>query len=62
MPFGMVRYGEIVKERYYLAKHGNIPYVDSGKMTPQERDLVLKYIIEDLQTQQNLINQQQIVK
>jgi len=57
-PYGPERYKEIVKERYYIAKQGNISYADTAKMTPQERDLIMKYIIEDLQNQQNIINQQ----
>ena len=57
-PYSKVRYRDIVKERYYIAKHGNIPYSDSAKMTPAERELIMHFILDDLQTQQNIINQQ----
>ena len=56
-PFGPLRYREIVKERYYIAKQGNISYTDTGKMTPTERELVISYILEELQARQNMINQ-----
>jgi len=61
-PYGPHRYREIVKERYYIAKQGNISYIETGKMTPMERELILEYILEDLQMQQNIINRQMTKK
>ena len=58
MPYGPERYKDIVKERYYIAKHGRISYGDTGKMSPQERLLILNFIFEDLQAKQNIIDQQ----
>lgn len=54
-PLGPERYKEIVKERYYIAKHGNISYADTGKMTPTERDYIREFIEEDLKRQRDYI-------
>ena len=54
-PLGPERYKEIVKERYYIAKHGNISYFDTGKMTPVERDYIIEFIEEDLKRQKDFV-------
>ena len=54
-PRGPERYKEIVKERYYIAKHGNISYEDTGKMTPVERDYITEFIEADLKRQKEYI-------
>lgn len=48
-PYGPIRYKEIVKERWYIAKHSNIPYSDTENMTPAERNYILEFISEDFQ-------------
>lgn len=55
-PLGPERYKEIVKERYYIAKHGNISYADTGKMTPVERDYIREFIEDDLKRQKEYID------
>jgi len=46
-PYGLIRYKQIVKERYLITKHCNTSYVDLGKITPLERDYLLQFITED---------------
>lgn len=48
-PYGPIRYKEIVKERWYIAKHSNIPYSDTENITPTERNYILEFISEDFQ-------------
>ena len=55
-PLGPERYKEIVKDRYYIAKHGNISYQDTGRMTPTERDYIRNFIEEDLRRQKEYID------
>ena len=57
-PYAKERFREIVKERYIIAKHGNIAYEDTGKMSPVERNYVIQFIQEDLQRQIDAINSQ----
>lgn len=54
-PYGPVRYKEIVQERYYLVKHGNFSYADTGKMTPTERDYVRDFLLAEAKKQQELM-------
>ena len=48
-PYGIVRYGEIVKECYLISKHINTSYNDVLKITPSERMLLLQFLVEDAQ-------------
>lgn len=55
-PWGPVRYKELVKERYYIAKQGHLSYDDVGKMTPTERDMIRQFILEDAQATQKALD------
>lgn len=57
-PYGPVRYKEIVKERYLVAKHCNTSYVDVGNMTPIERKYLLEFITEEAKKTKEYIEQQ----
>ena len=55
-PYGPIRYKEIVRERFFISKHSNISYSDTGKMSPTERELIKGFIISDLKEQQKIID------
>lgn len=46
-PYGPERFKQIVKEQYLISKTINTSYLDLEKVTPQERTLLLRYIVED---------------
>ena len=48
-PYGPERFKQITKERYYITKYTNTSYLDVGKITPTERDLLMSFIKEDLE-------------
>lgn len=48
-PYGPIRYEEIVKERYVISKAIHTSYNDVGKITPAERQYILKYLVEEAQ-------------
>lgn len=54
-PLGPEKYKEIVKERYFIAKHSHISYDDTGKMTPRERDYIQEFIVDDLKKQSDYV-------
>ena len=47
-PYGPIKYKEIVKERWLIAKNSNIPYSDTENMTPTERYYILEFIAEEV--------------
>lgn len=46
-PYGPYRYKEIVQERYFISKNINTSYNDIGKITPTEREYILKFIVDE---------------
>jgi hypothetical protein len=52
VPYGPIRYKEIVKERYLISKHTNTSYTDTDTITPTERNYLIEFITEELQKQQ----------
>lgn len=46
-PYGPIKYKEIVKERWLIAKNSNIPYSDTENMTPTERYYIIEFIAEE---------------
>lgn len=50
-PYGPVRYEELVRERYLISKTINTSYVETGKLTPIERNYILKYMIDEANKQ-----------
>lgn len=46
-PYGPERFKKIVEERYLISKCMNTSYLDVGKITPTERDILIKLINED---------------
>lgn len=55
-PYGPARYKELVRERYFISKHSNISYSDTGKMSPVEREYVRDFILDDLKEQQKILD------
>ena len=55
-PYGPTRYKEIVKDRYFISKHSNISYSDTGAMSPTEREYIKDFIISDLKEQQKVLD------
>ena len=49
LPDDLKRFKQITKERYYITKYTNTSYLDVGKITPTERDLLMSFIKEDLE-------------
>ena len=47
-PYGPIKYKEIVKERWLIAKNSNISYSDTGDMTPTERYYILEFISDEI--------------
>lgn len=48
LPYGPERFRKIVQERYLISKHTNTSYLDTGKITPTEKDIILDLIADDL--------------
>ena len=46
-PYGPERFREIVNERYFITKHTHTSYLDTGKITPTEKDILIQLINED---------------
>lgn len=54
-PYGPIKYKEIVKERWLIAKNSNIPYSDTENMTPTERYYILEFIAEEAKKTSEMI-------
>lgn len=52
-PYGPVRYRDIVKERYLISKHCHTSYMDTGEMTPLEREYMLEFLYEDFKREKD---------
>lgn len=46
-PAANILYENIVRERYIISKQLNTSYTDTASITPTERKMLIKYIIED---------------
>lgn len=46
-PYGPIRFKQIVKELYIIAKQTNTSYTDLLNITPTERDLLINFILEE---------------
>lgn len=47
--YAPIRYKELVKERWFIAKNSNIPYSDTENMTPTERNYIMEFIADEFQ-------------
>lgn len=55
-PYAPLRFKQIAEERYQISKHINTSYVDTGSISPTERNYLLEFIKRDLEHEQELIN------
>ena len=55
-PYGPARYKDLVRERYFISKHSNISYSDTGKMSPVERTYIRDFITDELKEQQKILD------
>lgn len=46
-PYGPFRYKELVKECYFITKNTHTTYEDVLNMTPNERSLILSFLLEE---------------
>ena len=53
-PYGPKRLHQLVKERYYIAKHCNTSYTDTGKLSYIERKYLLEFINEEMEYKKQL--------
>lgn len=60
--YGLERYKEICRERYLISKHSSTSYADTKDITPTERTMLIEFILEDLQSQQKIIEEKSNVK
>ena len=56
-PYAPWRYEQLVKECYVISKNSNTSFEDIKKITPTERNLLLKFINEEALKTQELIEQ-----
>ena len=47
-PYGPVRYRQLVKENYIITRQVNTSYMDVLKMMPQDKKIILKEIIDEI--------------
>ena len=47
-PYGPVRYRQLVKENYIITRQVNTSYIDVLKMMPQDKKIILKEIIDEI--------------
>ena len=55
-PYGPYRYEEIMREYYYISKYTHTTYNDVLMMSPSERQLMLRNIVEDMKHQNEQIS------
>ena len=56
-PYAPVRFEQIVKEQYLISKNINTSVVDLDKITPREREIILKFIMEEKQEEKKQIDE-----
>lgn len=57
-PTGPEEFERIVKERYYISKRTNTSYKDVGDISVLERRLLIKFIVDEIQQEQEMIEKQ----
>ena len=48
-PYGPIRYKEIVRECYIIAKNSNTPYTDLMNITPIEKNYLMEFIMDEFE-------------
>ena len=57
-PFGPIRYKELVKENYLIAKNTHITYDEVLRMTPLERGYILEFLVDEAKRKEQEIEAQ----
>lgn len=57
-PYGPYRYHQIVQESYFISKSMNTTYSDTLKMTPLEREYILRFISDEIKKTQEEVEKQ----
>ena len=52
-PYGIERFKNIVRERYFISKKCNTSYLDVGYMTPLERKYVIGFILDEIEKEKD---------
>lgn len=55
--FAPRRFKQLTLERFYITKNSNISYSDTGKMTPEERRLIVGWIKEQIANQEKALEE-----
>ena len=55
-PYGPEKFKKIVEERYVISKWLHTSYLDVGKITPTEKDILIKLINEDRERREKNLN------
>lgn len=58
-PYAPYRYEQLVNERYFITKNTHITYSDTGKLTPIEREYIIKYIADEIKKTKEMTEQMQ---
>ena len=61
-PTGPEEYENLVKERYLISKRLNTSYTDTGNISVHERRLLLKYIADEINKEQEAIEKNSLKK
>lgn len=56
-PLGPIEFERIAKERYFISRRLNTSYIDTGQITVLERNLLLKFISEEIAEEEKLLNE-----
>ena len=56
-PYAPIRYRQLVKERYIIARQCNTSYTDTGSITPKEREYIFEFIDEEVDERQKAIDE-----
>ena len=57
-PYGPERYKRLVQECYLISKNMNTSYADVLKMTPKEREYLIRFLIDDFNEKQKAYEQE----
>lgn len=57
-PYGPARYKRIVQECYLISKNMNTSYSDVLKLTPKEREYLIKFLLEDYDEKKKVVEQE----
>ena len=58
LPYGVVRFEEIIQECYIISKNINTSYTDLLDITPREKNMMLELLNNEAKRQQELYDKQ----